>query len=427
MRRVLATDFGIWPIFQGLEQTSDAMLASTDYWTRLANYLLLYDQVIVPTGNFQVIAILRAMLGDSVFDELIHTKVIIFARFDQWFGYAGNGAGLVFYQIGDNALHPEYRPNLSTGFFRPVGEAIEIAIRDTHPPSSNARRSALKNLLLANVIEIPTGQIAKELKDESYRDILTSPYLRDFLALRNAGRPLDNLVGPGPATLSIFNPHYPANRTDVPEVRAVLRVAFENFLLRLGGYSEVTEVTGDDTTLSILRAKGQRLGFATEGATAFAQIQSIDGIPNIGVAFGRKNLSPAELLQLRSSRHAQAFRDWFAAGSPSDSSEEILRRYIESLGKPSWIDTIPVKLLRFAVTSSIGALGPIAGGAASLVDNFLLGKWFPGRSPKLFLKHAKVVLGARSAVPPPAMRGRERNHPCSCGSGKKFKHCCGRG
>jgi hypothetical protein len=402
------------------------MLASTDYWSRLANYLLLYDQIIIPTGNFQLIAVLRLMLGDAVFDELIHTKVIVFARFDQWFGYAGNGAGLVFFQIKENPNLPERRPDLGIGFYGPLDEAIETAIRNTNPPSSEKRRSELTNLLLENVITLSVDQMAKELKEESYRDIQNSPYLRDFLALRNAGRSLDNLLGPGPAQLSIFNPHYLPTPTDVPEIRAVLRVAFENFLLRVGGQTQVGEITGDDTTLSILKAKGQRLGFAAEGVEAFTQIQNVNGVPDIGVAFGAKALSPAQLIELRHSTHAQALRDWFAAGSPIDSSEDIMRRYVDSLGKPSWLESVPMKLLRFAVTTSAGVLGPVAGAAVSLVDAFLLSKWFPGRSPRLFLKHAKVILTAAVRVPSPVARSRDRNRPCGCGSGKKSKNCCGR-
>ena len=56
----------------------------------------LYDQIIVPTGNLQVLPVLRLMLGEDVFDELVRNRAIVLARFDQWFGYAGNGVGIVF-------------------------------------------------------------------------------------------------------------------------------------------------------------------------------------------------------------------------------------------------------------------------------------------------------------------------------------------
>jgi hypothetical protein len=92
MRRVLATDFGIWPISTNLERVSDAMI-SPDYCSRLAEYLLLYDQIVIPTGNLQILPVLRIILGEDFFDELLRNKGIVLVRFDKWFGYLGNGNG----------------------------------------------------------------------------------------------------------------------------------------------------------------------------------------------------------------------------------------------------------------------------------------------------------------------------------------------
>lgn len=426
MRRVLATDFGIWPMLQNLERASDHMLASNEYWARLASYLLLYDQIVIPTGNLQILPVLRLMLGEAAFDELLRSKGIVLARFDQWFGYAGNGNGLVFFQIHDGPDRSPNVPNLGTAFFKPLDQAISDTLAATNPPSTIERRSTITNLLLDNVVQLPTQAIADGLKDEAYRDVLGSPYLRDFLALRNSGRSLDALLGVGPNQVTVFSPHVPPEPGASLEIRSVLRVAFENFLLSVGGHAGVTEITGDDATLNILRAKGQRLGYAPEGNLAFAHIQRVAGVPDLGAAFASKQLSPAQVLDLRYSKHAQALRDWFAVGSPGATEAETVRRYVETIGKPSWIDSVPAKLLRFATTSAMGELEPISGAVASAVDKFLLSKWFPARSPKLFLKQAKVVLANTPVIQAPVMRGRSRNAPCSCGSGKKFKKCCGR-
>lgn len=426
MRRVLATDFGIWPMLQNLERASDHMLVSSDYWSRLANYLLLYDQLVIPTGNLQILPVLRLMLGELVFDDLIRTKGIVLARFDQWFGYAGNGGGLVFFQIMDGPDRPKDYPNLGTAFFKPIDQAIADTLSVTNPPSTVERRSAITNLLLDNIVQLPTQSIADGLKEEAYKDVLGSPYLRDFLALRNAGRSLDELRGINPDQVTIFSPHVPPEANDSLEIRAVLRVAFENFLLSVGGYAEANEITGDDATLNVLRAKGQRLGYSPEGAQAFAQIQKISGVPDLGAAFATKRLSPEQLLDLRHSKHAQALRDWFADGAPSSTEEETVSRYVETIGEPSLVDSLPAKLLRFATTTGIGLLEPISGGVASAIDSFMLSKWFPGRSPRLFMKQAKVMLANTPVIQAPLMRGRDRNAPCSCGSGKKFKKCCGR-
>lgn len=413
-------------MFQNLERASDHMVASSEFWARLANYVLLYDQIVIPTGNLQILPVLRIMLGEGAFDDLVRNKGIVLARFDQWFGYIGNGNGLGFFQIHDGPDRPQNIPNLGTAFFKPLDQAINDILSISNPPSTSQRRSEIANLLNDNIVQLPTQAIADGLKDEAYKDILGSPYLRDFLSLRNSGRSLDSLVGIGPDQVTIFSPHVPLELNDPPEIRAVLRVAFENFLLSIGAHVEATEITGDDATLNLLRAKGQRLGYAPEGNLAFAQIQKISGLPDLGTAYACKQISSAQLLDLRYSKHGQALRDWFANGSPSTTATETVRRYVDTIGKPSWLESIPTKTLRFATTIAVGTAEPVSGTVLSAIDTFMLSKWFPGRSPRLFLKQAKVMLANTPVIAKPIMSGRDRNLLCSCGSGKKLKKCCGR-
>lgn len=425
MRRVLATDFGIWPVFLNQERASDVMLASPAYWAGLANYILLYDQIVIPTGNLQILPVLRLILGDPVFDELVRSKGIVLARFDQWFGYIGTG-GIIFFSTAENPAQPSRGPNLFISYFKPLDAAIDDALIVTNPPSDASRRTELKNLLLDNIVLLPTTKILEGIKDEAYKDILGSPYLRDFLSLRNSGRSLDNLVGSEPNKVTIFNPYVPLKPGDPPEIRAVLRVAFENLLLSMGGHAETTEITGDKSTLSVLQAKGQRLGYSPEGNLAFAQLQKVSGVPDIGEAFAAKQLTPEQLIDLRYSKHCQALRNWFSEGAPAEQAIETLRRYVESVGKPGWIESLPAKTLRFATATGMGAVEPISGAVVSAVDTFLLSKWFPGKSPRLFMRQAKVMLANSPVIQPPIMRGRDRNALCFCGSGKKKKKCCGR-
>lgn len=425
MRRVLATDLGIWPMIKNQEWPSEMMMASPDYWARLADYILLYDQIVVPTGNLQILPVLRLMLGEDAFDELIRTKAIVLARFDQWFGYVGTG-GVIFYRAGNNPDLPKSWPNLAISHFKPLDEAIDDALVATNPPSTSERRSSIKNLLLDNVTILPTEAMLTGVKEEAYSDIRDSAYLRDFLSLRNAGRSIDNLVGSKPDTVTIFNPHVPAERNSPPEIRAVLRVVFENFLLSLGGHTASSEITGDASTLSVLQAKGQRIGYSPHGRHAFAQLQKVSGVPELGVAFAAKQLSATQILDLRTSKHTQALRDWLATGSPGETANETVARYVETIGNPSIIEKLPVKIMRFAATTTWGALEPISGAVAAAADAFFLSKWFPVSSPRLFMRQAKTVLANTPVIRAPVVKGRDRNSFCSCGSGKKYKHCCGK-
>ena len=94
--------------------------------------------------------------------------------YDQWFGYGGNGAGLVFFSVHENPNVPSRGPNLGTAFFRPLDEAIDVALATTNPQLGVERNSQLKTLLLDNVVALPTESIVSDLKDETYRDILDS-------------------------------------------------------------------------------------------------------------------------------------------------------------------------------------------------------------------------------------------------------------
>lgn len=411
-------------MLQRQERASDMMVGSLDYWARVADYLLMYDQIVIPTGNLQILSVLRFMLGDDVLLELFETRTIVLARFDQWFGYMAN-SGIVFFKVGDGPNNWRSKRNLATSHFLPIEEAIDAAFLALNPPSTVGMRHRFKSLLLKQTAQLATGQVLEEVREEAYRDIRESPYLQDLLSIRNAGRTIENLAGIKPNTVAVFNPHVPAEMEDPPEIRAVLRVAFENLLLAICSKAQASELTGDDSTLSVLQAKGQRLGFSPHGRAAFATIQQVSGVPDLGHAFASKRLSARQILDLRQSKHAQSFRDWLASNSPTASAEETLKRFVESVGKPSLIESLPAKLLRFATTTGWGALEPVSGAAVAAADAFLLSRWFPQTSPRLFMRQAKVVSDNSPVIKGPLRKGRDRNAPCSCGSGKKYKHCCG--
>ncbi|MEN9784574.1 MAG: hypothetical protein RJA24_1917 [Pseudomonadota bacterium] len=404
-------------MIQSQERASDMMVNGPAYWARIAEYLLMYDQIVIPSGNLQILSVLRFILGDEVLLELLETRTMVITRFDQWFGYVGN-AGVIFFRVGDGPENKRTTPNLATSHFLPLDQAIDAAFLATNPPSTPETRRRFKTLLLDNTAQLPTEALLEDVRAEAYRDIQESPYLQSLLSIRNANRSIKNLAGSKPDTVSIFNPHVPAGKNDPAEIRAVLRVVFENFLLSVSGSSQASELTGDASSLSILNAKGQRLGFSPHGRTSFAQIQQVSGVPDLGLAFANNQLSARQILDLRQSKHAQSFRNWLAEGNPSATANETLKRYMESVGQPGLLESLPVKLLRFATTTAWGTLEPISGGIAAATDTFFLSKWFPGTSPRLFMRQAKVVVTSSPVIKAPAHKGRNRNETCWCGSEK---------
>ena len=133
MRRVLATDFGIWPMIMNMGQPSDLMVLTPAYWSRLANYLLMYDQIVIPTGNLQILPVLRMMLGEGVFDDLVRNKGIVLARFDQWFAYAGNGVGLTSFMVGDDPKSHRCWTKSRNIFFQATRRGDQYSTRHNQP------------------------------------------------------------------------------------------------------------------------------------------------------------------------------------------------------------------------------------------------------------------------------------------------------
>ena len=403
------------------------MVTSREVKRSLANYILLYDQIFIPTGNLQILPVLRMLLGEDIFDELLKNNIIVLARYDKWFSYVGNGGGLNFFSCESG--NAEDKHNLFHSFFSPLDECIETTLISTNPKQDANRKKVLTNILLDNVVPVTNNIKPSTFKNETYQDIQESPYLRNFFSYNNHGRSLDRLRGINKNGVRIFSPHNDDDAKKYPEIAAVLQAAFDNFVLGIGSDLSADEITGDECSLALLKAKGERVGMPIEGQKAFAQIQNITGVPDIGFAFADKLISAEQLLDLRESKHAEAFRTWLGESTPQESHDDIVRRYVESLGKPSLIETIPSKTLRFAATTGIGILEPVAGGFASAVDSFLLSKWFPVKSPRLFLKHVKsVILKSDEQKSPdhPKLSGRDRNRSCSCGSGLKYKKCCGK-
>jgi len=410
MRRVVATDFGIWPSFGDFASVSDRMVAEASYRASLANYLLLYDQMIIPTGNFQIVAVLRLVLGDDVFEELLKSKQLLFVRYDHWFGYMG-GTGITAYNLQPAPEYPERTHNIAYAYFQPTEQAIANALANTLPTTQRGERRRLARLIAKNVIELPAEEAIKTITDEAKKDVIGSPYLSELMMKDVVEGRFDDFGkkrGHADRGFQIFNPHLNEGN---PQIKSFLEVAFENFILEIGRLTEADDLTGDNSTMSILRAKGQRFGFALEGSNAFTTIQELHKIPNIGYAFAEAVLSPRQIMSLRNSKHTQALRDWMTQSAPSELADEIVHRYIATIGKPSLIESLPAKILRYGVTTVSGVEAIPGGGAAtgiavSALDSFVLGSLFNRTSPKLFLKNAKTLIEKekRMRVPPPDMK-----------------------
>lgn len=89
---------------------------------KLGEKLLLYDQIVIPTGNFGIIPVLRLWLGDKMFASLVETKIISFLKYTGWVAYVGNGGGVQFFNMGSNK---EMGETFGYTFFRDPETALE--------------------------------------------------------------------------------------------------------------------------------------------------------------------------------------------------------------------------------------------------------------------------------------------------------------
>lgn len=81
---------------------------------------------------------------------------------------------------------------------------------------------------------------------------------------------------------------------------------------------------------------------------------------------------------------AEKFKKWLHAVNPD---ERLIREYMRDISSRDWLQSTPVKSLRYVFTAAIGMVDPITGLAVGVFDNFLLKKIFGGWRPNHFVQN----------------------------------------
>lgn len=84
---------------------------------------------------------------------------------------------------------------------------------------------------------------------------------------------------------------------------------------------------------------------------------------------------------------ANRFKDWLKATNPD---EDLLQTYIRDISSKGWIEKLPSKSIRYVLTLGLGAVNPVAGIVAGLVDNFVIDKLLSGWRPNHFVSTSLV-------------------------------------
>ena len=161
------------------------------------------------------------------------------------------------------------------------------------------------------------------------------------------------------------------------------------------------------------------------------KILSNKGIPDLNVLFENRIINADDIIAFRETTDGKLFRKWI---SGIDYDPEAIMTTLLNKKHQSLIDRI-VKTVRFVFPIVVGLQNPLAGIGASLVDSYIVQKIIEGWHPSLFLdnkfkskidENIRLVEKQKKLEILQKINKIGRNDPCSCGSGKKFRKCCGR-
>jgi hypothetical protein len=79
---------------------------------------------------------------------------------------------------------------------------------------------------------------------------------------------------------------------------------------------------------------------------------------------------------------SQKFREWIQGLNPD---AKVAHEYVQSITAEGWMASVPAKLVRYALASDIGLVGPTSGLIAGAADSFLLDRISRGWRPSHFI------------------------------------------
>ena len=360
----------------------------------LGSQLLLYDHVIIPTNDFAVVPALIEWLGQEHFEAALDCGAISFLRRMGLLGYAGNGNGICAFDIRDN---PE-RPFLfwwQKALFGDLAEAIELQLTHGVPSLTKRQRDSLVRTIevRSQPLTYDNNFFIKNIEQESYRDVRDTPELASYVMrlVKAAGHPQDQpidlqrLPDVAPTGLQLASDGEVLIATDL--VVWVAETNMEIALAYLAGGADLHVSSGAEV---ILRRKLLRSGMLAVVPDGFARLLELNRIPDIRVAIASGTLPLSDIWDLRQKRPARRFRQWLADAEPK-TSRDLERLYVESLGRTSLVQSLPARVIRFALTTAVGAV-PILGVALGVIDSFFVEKYLAGYRPKLMIDEIRKLL-----------------------------------
>jgi len=376
-RRIFAGD--LWPPLDiaTAERRRAQLQSAQDAISNLIHYLLLYDQIIIPTQDFMILVVLVNILGEKNLISLLEEGTVRFVRVRGSLAYAGSGGkvhGLCAFHITQTASGGSAHP-----YSRSLEDVLEWSLAFL-PSATNQQRLAA--LTLGASEELPIETIQGAIKAETESDILLSERLGRYLSPEEIrGGKLPSLRG---KEIRLFST---AKRYD--EVDFVLAVAHRNTGLYLAKQLQCEDSGSAVPMQELLAAKLDR-AVSDRPVEDWTSFRKLADIPDLGAGVVAGSLPVHRLLELRNSRGAQEFRVWFHEHCRVD-IETTAKSYVRLVTSLPRVGTLPLKVLRFVLASAIGFWNPPLGVAASAADSFGLERLFSrgANQPKIFVDRVR--------------------------------------
>jgi hypothetical protein len=186
--------------------------------------------------------------------------------------------------------------------------------------------------------------------------------------------------------MKISSPDVPRDAADL-----ILRVAETNFELVMGGFAGNADILTSRGAESLLREKLLRAGASQTKLEGFFRLLDLTNLPDIRRAVLSEALDLQAVWRLRRRRRSRRFRKWLTSADVC-SPRDLERMYVESLHHRTLMESLPVRVLRFGITSAVGSINALAGLTAGAADSFLLDKLCAGYRPKLFFEELRRLL-----------------------------------
>lgn len=356
----------------------------------LAEKLLLYDTLVIPTHDCGIIPVLIVWLGPSLFEELLDEGAIQFCRLQSFVAYS-RGGGLFMCRIEPSTEEEKSK----SVFWGPTNQAVEFQIRHAAPFIKKNYRTKIIEKVLKQTIEAPLGDFPKVIMKETYSDVQHDPVLQDFFNRKQKKVDLARLPGVKPKTLRILGQKPPSD-----EVEFLLRLGEINLELALASNLKCLSVTTDPLAQRLIASKIRRnlhnlpKNQLQDLQEHFCKILKLNKLPDIPSAVANEEIDFETIIKLRRSSKGQQFRRWLASLNVQDPNE-IEALYVEELIKKHWSQSWRVKTIRFIITAGLDTLLAKAGiplPITSALDSFILDQFLRGYSPQLFLDKLRNLL-----------------------------------